>query len=112
MNLYTICIFISSLSFISYTLYYFISPKMKKEFYRFGLEKLSLLIISLQFLGALGLIAGFYFKSILILASLGLATLMFFGVMVRIKLKDSIWISLPALFFMALNTYIFFGAIS
>ena len=47
-----------------------------------------------------------------IISSLGLALLMFLGLAVRIKLKDSLWISLPALFYMTLNAYIFLEAIN
>jgi hypothetical protein len=32
---------------------------------------------------------------------------MFAGIIVRMKLKDNIWITFPALFFMLLNGYIF-----
>ena len=91
---------------------YFISPHMKKEFKRFGLEKIGLLTIILEFIGATGLIVGLKFDPILTISSFGLALLMFSGLIVRIKLKDSIWISLPALFYMGLNTYIFFSSIN
>ena len=107
MNLVKICVLISSLSFFGYAVSYFITPHMKEEFKRFGLEKLGLLTIVLEIIGATGLIVGLIFNPILIISSLGLALLMFFGVIVRIKLKDSFWISLPALFFMVLNFYIF-----
>ena len=107
MDILKICILISSLSFLGYAVSYFISPYMKNEFKRFGLEKLGLLTIVLEIIGATGLIVGLIFNPILIISSLGLALLMFFGVIVRIKLKDSFWISLPALFFMVLNFYIF-----
>ena len=85
---------------------------MKAEFKRFGLEKLGLLTIVLQLAGATGLILGFWFNQLLILASLGLGLLMFFGVLVRIKQKDSVWISIPAFFFMLLNFYIFWSSLS
>ena len=107
MDIFEISILISSFSFFAYALSYFISPHMKNEFKRFGLEKIGLLTITLEVLGATGLIVGFIFNPILIISSLGLAVLMFFGVIVRIRLKDSIWISLPAVFFMCLNVYIF-----
>ena len=41
-------------------------------------------------------------------ASLGLSLLMLCGLIVRIQLKDNLWISLPAGFFMLLNGYIFY----
>ena len=85
---------------------------MKKEFKRFGLEKIGLLIIILQFIGATGLIVGLKFNPILTISSLGLTLLMLSGLIVRIKLKDSIWISLPALFYLGLNTYIFLISIN
>ncbi|MDE0771892.1 MAG: hypothetical protein OSB25_06780 [Salibacteraceae bacterium] len=112
MDIDKICILISSLSFFAYALSYFISPHMKKEFKRFGLEKIGLLTIILEFIGATGLIVGLKFNPILTISSFGLALLMFSGLIVRIKLKDSIWISLPALFYMGLNTYIFFASIN
>ena len=85
---------------------------MKEEFKRFGLEKLGFLIILLQIIGATGLLVGLKFNLILSISSLGLALLMLSGVIVRIKLKDSIWVSLPALFYMLLNTYIFIVSIN
>jgi hypothetical protein len=85
---------------------------MKSEFKRFNLEKLGLIVIILQFLGATGLLLGLVFLPILIVSSFGLFLLMLLGLIVRIKLKDSIWISLPAFFFMVLNGYIFSNAIN
>jgi hypothetical protein len=112
MDIDEICILISSLSFFAYAISYFTSPHMKKEFKRFGLEKIGLLTIILQFIGATGLIVGLKFNPILIISSLGLTLLMLSGLIVRIKLKDSIWISLPALFYLGLNTYIFLVSIN
>jgi hypothetical protein len=112
MNLFYLCVFASSFSFLAYAISYFISPHMKNEFKRFKLEKLGLLTIVLEIVGALGLLIGLWYKPILLLSSGGLALLMFLGVIVRIKLKDSLWISLPALFYMGLNGYIFYVAIN
>tara|TARA_B110000114_G_scaffold83948_1_gene88800 strand:- start:36 stop:374 length:339 start_codon:yes stop_codon:yes gene_type:complete len=112
MDIDKICILISSISFFAYAISYFTSPHMKKEFKRFGLEKIGLLTIILQFIGATGLIVGLKFNPILTISSLGLTLLMLSGLIVRIKLKDSIWISLPALFYLGLNTYIFLVSIN
>jgi hypothetical protein len=84
---------------------------MKNEFKRFGLEKIGLTTVLLEILGALGLLVGLKFYFLLMISSLGLALLMLAGLIVRIKLKDSIWISFPAFFYMVLNTYIFWLAI-
>lgn len=102
----------SSLSFIVYGISYFTSPHMKQEFVRFGLSKFGSLTATFQILGAAGLLVGFRFPAILILASGGLALMMLLGVAVRIKVKDSLWVSLPALFYFVLNTAIFVAALS
>jgi hypothetical protein len=73
---------------------------MKAEFKRFQLEKLGLLVVVLEILGAVGLLVGFWlYKPLLLLASGGLALLMLLGLIVRLRLKDGLWVSLPALFF-------------
>ena len=108
MNLLTALILISSLSFMGYGIAYFKSPKMKSEFKRFGLEKAGALTAILEIVGALGLLLGFKFQLILLISAGGLALLMLLGVAIRIKYKDSLWVSLPATFFMLLNGYIIF----
>jgi len=108
MHLLNVLILISSLSFMGYGIAYFKSPQMKNEFKRFGLEKAGSLTAVLELLGGVGLLVGLKFHLILLISAGGLALLMFLGVAIRIKVKDSLWISLPALFFMLLNSYIFF----
>lgn len=61
----------------------------------------------LELLGATGLLLGLIYHPFLLISSGGLALLMFLGVWVRIKVKDSLWVSLPAIFFMILNFYLF-----
>lgn len=112
MTLYTICVLLSSVSFLGYGISYFTTPHMKSEFKRFQLEQLGLLTVALELFGAFGLMVGFFFyKPLLIISAGGLALLMLLGLIVRLRLKDSLWISLPALFFMILNAYILWGAI-
>lgn len=106
------CVLISSLSFLAYSISYFISPHMKNEFKRFKLEKLGFLTIILEILGASGLLLGLIFKPILLISSGGLSILMLLALMTRIKSKDSLLISLPAIFYMCLNAYIFYLGIS
>jgi len=107
MQLLELLVLISSLSFLTYGVSWFTSPHMKSEFKRFGLEKFGLLTVVLEIGGALGLLVGLMINSILIISSGGLALLMFLGFLVRLRIKDSLWVSLPALFFMLLNAYIF-----
>lgn len=113
MTLYTICVLISSLSFLGYGISYFIGTHMKSEFKRFGLERFALLTVILEISGALGLLLGYFFyKPLLIFSAIGLTLLMLLGVLVRLRLKDSFWITLPALFFMGLNFYILWFSIA
>ena len=108
MRLLDILILISSLSFLLYGINWFSSPHMQSEFKRLELEKFGLLTAVLEIGGALGLLAGLYFNSILLISSGGLALLMFLGFLARLRVKDRLWVSLPSLFYMMLNSYIFF----
>ena len=108
MNLLNVLILISSLSFLGYGIAYFISPQMKNEFKRFGLERAGTLTAVLELLGAVGLLVGLKIHLVLLISAGGLTVLMLLGVAVRANVKDSLWISLPALFFMILNFFIFY----
>lgn len=111
MSVLKVLVFISSFSFLAYGISFFTSPKMKSEFKRFGLEKLGSLTAILELLGALGLLMGLLVQPLLLLSSGGLAILMLLGVGVRIKVKDPLWVTLPALLFMVINGYIFYAAL-
>lgn len=84
---------------------------MKAEFKRFGLEKFGAFTAILEILGAVGLLVGLRFHPVLIVSAGGLTMLMLLGVGVRLKMKDSFWVSLPALLFLLLNAYILYLAI-
>ena len=92
---------------MGYGIAYFTSPKMKIEFKRFGLEKAGTLTAVFELLGAVGLLVGLWIQIILLISAGGLALLMLLGVLVRIKVKDGLLKSLPALFFMIINAIIF-----
>jgi len=93
-----------------YGIAYFRSAEMKSEFKRFGLEKAGTLTAVLELLGSFGLLIGLKFPFILLVSAGGLAILMLLGVIVRLKIKDSILVTLPAFFFMIVNAYIFFAS--
>ena len=80
---------------------------MVAEFNRYGLARLRLVTGLLQLAGSLGLVAGFYFPSFLLLSSGGLALMMFLGFLVRIRIRDPLLEALPALIFFGLNLYVF-----
>lgn len=112
MSILVVLVLFSSLSFFVYGTAYFTSTQMKSEFKRFGLEKLGSLTAVLELLGAAGLLIGLKYTPILLLSSGGLAILMILGLATRIKIKDSIRVSLPAAFYMVLNAAIFFIALN
>lgn len=111
-SLFDAAVWVSSLSFVGYGITYFTSSHMKEEFVRFGLPGLGALTAVFQMMGAAGLIAGFRFPILLILASGGLALMMLLGLMARLRVNDSLRVSLPALFYFLLNTGIFAAALS
>ena len=108
MNFLNVLIFFSAVSFLIYGIAYFVSTNMKNEFKRFGLEKYGILTAVLELTGAFGLFIGIQNYTILVFASGGLALLMLLGLGVRIKMKDSLLISLPAFFYFLLNAYILY----
>ena len=110
--IYIITIILSSLSFIGYSLAYFIAPKLRTEFKELKIDKLSKLVVFLELLGAFGLLIGFFFTPILIVSSLGLSVLMLLGVLIRLRHKQHFKLTLQALFFMLLNGFIFFETIN
>ena len=90
---------------------------MALEFNRFGLTKTQRQLTGvLQLLGGLGLLIGYYYFLLLAgISALGLALLMLFGFIVRLKIKDSIVLSAPSLMYALLNVYLalcFFGVIA
>jgi hypothetical protein len=61
----------------------------------------------LELLGGVGCIIGVFNNKILLIASFGLSILMIMGVVVRIKINDTFYQTVPAIFFFLLNGFIF-----
>jgi hypothetical protein len=81
---------------------------MKVEFNRFGLNEVQRKITGvLQILGGVFLLLGFASPLIGLIGAGGLTIQMLLGFMVRLKIKDSIILSLPSFVFMILNGYLF-----
>lgn len=97
----------SALSFLFFGFSCLYAPFLKLEFKRYGLVNYRRLTGFLQLLGALALVLGFYYKPLALAGSIGLSILMFMGLAVRIKIKDSIRKSLPAAFYAVLNLLLF-----
>ncbi|MEB8329093.1 DoxX family protein [Flavobacteriaceae bacterium KMM 6897] len=108
MDVLTILTFFSSFSFLFFGIGCFFSPRMKLEFMRYGLNKQHRWLIgTLQILGSIGLLLGLFFNLFLCLIStIGLFVLMIMGLWVRIKIKDSVLQSSPALIYALINLYL------
>lgn len=99
-------ILFSALSFLGYGLGCFFSAYMKQEFLRYRRGSQRVLVGILQLCAAIGLLAGTSQPWMGIVAAGGLALMMLFAINVRIQIKDTMLQTIPALFYLALNTYL------
>ncbi|MDA9106970.1 DoxX family protein [Flavobacteriaceae bacterium] len=96
----------SSFSFLSYGILSFTSNKMKSEFSRWGISKFRVIVGISQIAGGLGLIFGFLYPLLSLVAAMGLSLLMFLGFVLRLKVRDGALKSSPALVYFILNIII------
>ena len=106
----TALILFSALSFLGYGSACFFSNYMKLEFHRYGLGSQRLLVGMLQIAAGIGLLAGMSQPWMGRAAAGGLAVMMLFAVVVRIRIQDSLPQAVPALFYLGLNVYLCFSA--
>lgn len=99
-------ILFSALSFFVYGLGCFFSGHLRREFLRYGLEGQRVFVGLLQGAGAVGLLAGLSQPWMGMAAAGGLALMMAFAVIVRIRLRDTLVQTLPAVFYLLLNAYL------
>jgi len=103
---------LSVVLFLYYGLDCLLSDGMVVEFERYGLSRYRRLTGSLEVLGAVGLVVGYFVSPILILASAGLTLLMALGVATRVRVRDPVAETIPAFVLMLVNAYILFYALS
>ena len=103
-----ILIFFSSISYVIYSLYSIFSKRMILEFSRWGFGNLRILIASFQMLGVIGLLLGMYNIWLLCLVSFLLILMMISAVIIRIRVKDSFLMTLPAIIYALVNSVIFY----
>ena len=107
MNRIEIIIFISAISFIVYSSMSIFSKKMILEYKRWGYQRLRILIALFQLLGGIGLLLGMFHPLLLMLVSFLLMIMMIFAIIVRIKIRDTIVNTLPAIIYALLTFNIF-----
>ena len=98
-------------AFVGYGIACLLSQRSVAEFRRYGLPSFRILTGVLEVAGGLGVLAGLFYRPLLILASGGLAVLMFLGVLVRLRIRDPLIAAAPALLLMFLNLLILAGAL-
>tara|TARA_B100001175_G_scaffold231102_1_gene197645 strand:+ start:55 stop:387 length:333 start_codon:yes stop_codon:yes gene_type:complete len=108
MDIKSIVIAFTALSFIAYGINSFISIRMVSEFKRWGLEKSRKLIGVCQLITGIGLLIGLQINLILIISSLFLIIMMLSAVYVRIRIKDNISDILPAIAYLLLGIIIYY----
>ncbi|QSS97060.1 DoxX family protein [Psychroflexus sp. ALD_RP9] len=105
--IYNSIVLLNAFAFLVYGLSCLLTTKMKDEFKRFGIPQFRILTGILQVLGGLGCIIGFiWLDQLLFISTIGLAILMFSGIIVRLKIKDALFAAMPALTFFILNLII------
>jgi uncharacterized membrane protein YkgB len=96
----------SALSFFCYGTRCLLSASMMREFERFGVQRFRRLIGVTQLLAASGLLLSFIHPLCGLIAAGGLSLQMLLGFCLRLKIKDSLLQSSPAIFYCALNAYL------
>jgi hypothetical protein len=105
-SLKTALVLFSAFSFVGYGLGCFLSGYVRREFTRYGLERMRPWVGALQVAAAGGLVAGWSWPILGQAAAGGLALMMVVALGVRIRLGDAFPRMLPALGYLALNAYL------
>ncbi len=107
MTLFTSLTVLSGVAFVVYGISCLASQSMVREFTRFGLARFRVLVGALEVLGGAGLLIGLWYHLPLLAASAaGLALLMALGVGVRLRMRDGVLLTLPALVLFVVNGYL------
>ena len=101
-------ILFSAFSFIIYGYSSFMSNRMISEYSRWGFADQRKIIGFFQLLGGIGLLVGIKVNILLFITSLSFIIMMLFAIIVRIKIKDGIVETLPAITYLFLNFMIFY----
>ena len=101
-----IVIVLSAVLFLGYGSLVLFTGGMREEFERFGLARFRRATGALEVLGGAGLLVGLLRAEVLVLASGGLALLMLLGVITRVRVRDGVLETLPALLLMLANAFI------
>jgi hypothetical protein len=99
-------ILFSGISFLVYGVGCFTSQYLKKEFVRYGFSAQRTKIGFLQICGAGGLFVGLWVPLLGKAGAGGLALMMLVGILVRMKIRDNLRQTTPAILYFLVNTYL------
>jgi hypothetical protein len=94
---------LSILAFLFYGITCLVTTRMAAEFERYRLARYRQTVGALECLGAIGMLVGYVYHPLLIVAAAGLTILMLLGIATRVRIGDSLPQTLPAFAFFALN---------
>ena len=108
----TAALIISSVSFFWYGIGCLVSEQMVPEFERYRLGKFRTITGVLQVAASIGLIAGYLYRPLLLVSAAGLATMMFLAVLVRWRIRDPLYLAIPALVLGCINVFILWSTVA
>lgn len=106
----TIAAALSSVSFLLYGASLFGSRAMVAEFERYHLAPYRTLTGALEMAAGAGLLAGLFFRPLLLLSAGGLAGMMLGATVVRLRVGDRLVSAIPAVLLLCLNLFILLAA--
>ena len=81
---------------------------MKEEFIAYGLPSwIMYLVGSLKVAFSIGLLVGLWIPEVIVFSASGIAMMMFFAIVMHVKIKDPLTKSIPAITFLVLSILIF-----
>ena len=80
---------------------------MKEEFIAYGLPSwIMYLVGSLKVAFSIGLLVGLWIPEVVVFSASGIAIMMFFAIVMHVKIKDPLTKSIPAITFLVLSVLI------
>ena len=89
-------IVLSAVSFVYYGVGCLASQRLRDEYLRYGVPHLRVISGTLQLLGAAGVVIGLTIEPIGVAAAAGLCVMMTLGVVVRMRMRDTFRVMIPA----------------
>jgi hypothetical protein len=96
------------ISFLVYGTRCLFAEAMVLEFHRWGVSGLRRITGILEVLGAFGLVVGQWIPWVGLMSAAGLSILMTCGLVVRIRIRDSLLQTLPAIFYLIVSVLVLF----